>query len=44
MDYHKTCETIPLEQCNPLDSLQLAACFADPKNLSTKVILQWLGV
>jgi hypothetical protein len=44
MDYHKTSGTIPLEQRNALDSVQVAACFADPKNLSTKMISQRLGV
>jgi hypothetical protein len=44
MNYHKTCGTIPLEQRNALDTVQVAACFADPKNLSTSMISQPLGV
>jgi hypothetical protein len=44
MDYDKTSGTIPLEQRNALDSVQVATCFADPKNLSTYMILQWLEV
>jgi hypothetical protein len=31
MDYHKTCGTVPLEQRNALDSVQVTTCFADPK-------------
>jgi hypothetical protein len=44
MDHHQTRGTIPLEQRNALDAVQVAACFADPKNLSMSIISQRLGV
>jgi hypothetical protein len=37
-------QAIPLEQRNALDAVQVAACFADPKNLSTSMISQGLRV